>query len=225
MEVTGSQRRFPVFTPAGRSIVALFAAGFVAFQFGKNEVTPATLLAVSAVVALVVAIQLVPHGPVFIRKPKHDPDEIALRTIQLEPVARKWAYSPPHLMQFESREVSEPAWGSSGEEASFQLLRPFYVVYPKRNITTIAASLKFRGDKEYSGWQPVANSLPEESRSRDIDKNFQWVLIGYIPPKVSFDAKLQFRDTESRVGVVVLRDLVAAEDRPFESIHLKIFPL
>jgi hypothetical protein len=223
VEVTGSQRRFPVFTPVGRSILVLFAAGFIAFQFGKNEVTPATLLAVSAVVALVVAIQLVPHGPVFIRKPKHDPDEIALQTIQLEPVAGKWAYSPPHLMQFESREVSEPVWGPWGEEASFRLLRPFYVVYPKRDITTIAVSLEFQGDKEYSLWQPVANSLPEESHSGDIDKDFQWVLIGYVPPSVSFDAKLQLRDTESRLGLVVLRDPVAAEDRPFESIHLKIF--
>lgn len=225
MEVTGSQRRFPPFSPVGRSIVALCAAGFAAFQFGRNEVTPVTLLAVATVVALVVAIQLVPHGPVFIRKPKHDPDEIALRTIQLEPVAEKRAYSPPHLLQFESREVSEPAWGFSGEEAEFRLLRPFYVVYPKRGITTIAASLKFQGEKEYSGWQPVANSLPEESHRGDIDKDFQWALIGFVPPTVSFDAKLQFRDTEARLGVVTLRDLVATEDRPFESIHLKIIAL
>jgi len=41
----------------------LLAAGFAAYQLGKGEVAPGTLLVVATVVALVVAIQLVPHGP------------------------------------------------------------------------------------------------------------------------------------------------------------------
>jgi hypothetical protein len=200
----------------------LFAAAFVAFQLGKNEVTPGILLGVAAVVALVVAFQLVPHGPAYTRKPEQVPDEIALRKIKSEPALLKRAYSPPRLTQFEPRDVSEPSWESPGEDESFQLLRPFYVVSPKPNFTVIAASLKFHGDMDYGGWQPVADSAPQQSHAAPYDQHDHWILIGYVPPNAYFDARLKLRDTQSRLGITVVRDLVAPEDRPFHSVHLKI---
>jgi hypothetical protein len=221
VELTSSPRRFPVFSPFGRTVLVLLAAAFVAFQLGKNEVTPGLLLGVATVVALVVAIQLVPRGAAYSRKPEQVPDEIALKPIKSEPAILKRAYSPPHLTEFESRDVSEPAWGSSRDDESFRLLRPFYVVYPKRSFTVIAASLKFHGDKDYGGWQPVADSAPQQSNVELPDEQFQWILIGYVPPKASFDAKLKLRDSQSRLGITVVRNLVAAQDRPFHSVHLK----
>jgi hypothetical protein len=203
-------------------VLVLLAAAFVAFQLGKNEITPVLLLGASTIVALVVAILLVPHGPSYIRKPKQDPDEIARRTIKSEPAVLKLAYSPPHLSQLESREVSEPAWGSPGEDESFRLLRPFYAVYPKRDFTVIAASVKFHGDKDYRGWQPVADSAPPQLQAGLSDQLYKWILIGYFPPNAHFDAKLKLRDSQSRLGITVVRNLVAAEDRPFHSVHLKI---
>ena len=222
MEIISSPRRFPVFSPFGRSVAALLAAGFVAYQLGKGEVAPGTLLVVATVVAFVVAFQLVPHGPHHLRKPEKDLDAINLRKVATEQALLKRAYSPPRLTQLESREFSEPAWQSSGEDDSFQALRPFYVVYPKHNFTAIAASLKFHGDKDYRDWQPVANSAPQQSPAEHPDDRYHWILIAYVPPKASFDAKLKLRDSQSNLGVVLVRDLVASEDRPFQSIHLKL---
>jgi hypothetical protein len=118
--------------------------------------------------------------------------------------------------------LSEPAWESPGEDDSFRVLRPFYVVYPKREFTAIAASLKFHGDKDYRDWQPVANSVPQQSPAEPPDDRYQWILIGYVPPKASFDAKLKLRDSQSNLSVAVVRDLVASEERPFQSVHLKL---
>ena len=224
MEMAGGPRRFPVFSPFGRKVLVLFAATFVAFGLGKNEITPVLLLGAATVVALVVAILLVPGGPSYVRKPKQDPDEIALRSIKSEPVIPKRAYSPPRLTQFESREVSELAWGSPGEDESFRLLRPFYVVHPRRDFTAIAAALKFHGDKNYRDWQPVADSAPQQSHAGLSEQMYQWILIGYVPPNAQFDAKLKLRDTQSRFAIVVVRNLVAAEDRPFQSVQVKFSP-
>lgn len=222
MEIFSSTRRFPVFSPFGRTVLVLFAAAFVAFELGKNEITPVMLLGAATMVAVVVAVLLVPHGSSYIRRPKQDPDEIALRAIKSEPAILKRAYSPPRLTPFESREVSEPAWRTPDEDESFRLLRPFYVAYPKREFAAIAASLKFHGDKNYRDWQPVAESAPQQSHAGLSDQIYQWILIGYVPPNAPFDAKLKLRDPQSRLGIIVVRNLVAAEDRPFHSIHLKI---
>lgn len=222
VEITGSPRRFPVFSPFGRTVLVLFAAACIAFQLGKNEITPFLLLGAATMVALVVAILLVPHGPSYIRKPKQDPNEIVRRAIKSEPVTLKRAYSPPHLSQLESREVSEPAWESSGEDESFRLLRPFYAVYSKCDFTVIAASLKFHGDKDYRDWQPVADSAPQQSQAEHPDDRYHWILIAYVPPNANFDAKLKFRDSQSNLGVVVVRDLAASEDRSLQSVHLKL---
>ena len=222
MEISNTLRRHPVFSSLTRAITVLFVAGFAAYQLGKGEVAPSMLLIVATVVALLVAIQLVPHGPHHVRKPEQDLDAISLRNVRTESAILKRAYFPPHLAQLESREFSEPAWESPGEEDSFRALRPFYVVYPKRNFTAIAASLKFQGDKDYRDWQPVANSAPQQSPAEHPNEHYQWILIGYVPPNASFDAKLKLRDSQSNLGVAVLRDLVASEDRPFHSVHLKL---
>jgi hypothetical protein len=222
VEIPITSRKYLFFPPLARGITVLVVAGFVAYQLGKSETTPGTLLVVAAIVALVVAVQLVPHGPLHVRKPEQELDAISLRKVRTESATLKRTYSPPHLAQLESREYSELAWESPGEDESFQFLRPFYIVYPGRNFTAIAASLKFQGDKDYRGWQPVANSAPQQSQAGDPDEHYQWILIGYVPPKASFDAKLKLRDSQSRFGVAVVRNLVASEDRPFQSIHLKL---
>ncbi|HEV8075050.1 MAG TPA: hypothetical protein VGP66_04350 [Candidatus Acidoferrum sp.] len=200
----------------------LLVAGFVAFQLGKNEVNPILQLVVAAVVALIVAIQLVPHGPFHVRKPDPDLPASSFREDETYPAFLKQAYSPPHLTQFESREFSEPAWESLAGDDSFRVLQPFYVVYPKREFTAIAASLKLHGDKDYRDWQPVANSARPQSQAGHPDEHYQWILIAYVPPNASFDAKLKFRDAQSRLGVTVLLDLVASEDRSFQSVHLRL---
>ena len=222
MEITSTLRRHPVFSSLTRAIAVLLVAGFAAYQLGKGEVAPSMLLIVATVVALLVAIQLVPHGPHHVRKPEQDLPASSLRKDRAHPALLKRAYFPPHLAQLESRELSEPAWESPGEDDSFRVLRPFYVVYPKREFTAIAASLKFHGDKDFRDWQPVANSAPQQSPAEHSDEHYQWILIGYVPPKTYFDAKLKLRDSQSNLGVAVLRDLVASENRPFHSVHLKL---
>jgi hypothetical protein len=222
VDITSAPRRYLSFSPLARGIVVLFLAGFVAYQLGKGEVSPAMMLAVATLVALFVAIQLVPHGPLHVRRPDPDLPASSLRKDKIEDALMKRAYSAPHLAQLESREFPEPAWESPDRDNSFRDLLPFYVVYPRRSFTAIAASLKFHGDKDYRGWQPVANSAPQQSPAEHPDDHYQWILIGYVPPNTSFDAKLKLRDSQSRLGVAVLRDLVAAEDRPFQSVHLKL---
>jgi len=222
VEITSTPRRYLSFSPFARIITVLFVAGLVAFQLGKDEVTPAMLLVVATVVALFVAIQLVPHGPLHVREPEQGAPESSLRKDKTEPALLKRAYSPPHLGQLESREFSEPAWESPDGGGSFRDLRPFYVVYPRRSFTAIAASLKFHGDTDYRGWQPVASSAPQQEQLGDPDEHYEWILIGYVPPMVYFDAKLKLRDSQSRLGVAVVRDLIASEERPFQSVHLKL---
>ena len=209
-------------SPFGRSVAVLLLAGFAAYQLGKGEVAPGLLLVVATVVALVVAIQLVPHGPHHVRKPEQDLDAISLRKVRAGAATPKRAYSPPHLTQFESREFSEPVRASAGGGDSFEALRPFYIVYPGRNFTAIAASLKFHGDKNYGEWQPVANSAPQQSPAGHPDEHYHWILIAYVPPNDYFDAKLKLRDSQSNLGVTVIRDLIASGDRPFHSVHLKL---
>jgi hypothetical protein len=222
VEILSTPRRFPSFSPFGRIIAVLLVAGFAAFQLGKNEVNPILQLVVAVVVALIVAIQLVPHGPLHVRKPDLNLPARSLRINKTHPALLKRAYSAPHLTQLESREFSEPAWELPAEDDSFRGWRAFYVVYPKRDYTALAASLKFHGDKDYRAWQPVANSSPQQSPAEHHDEHYQWILIAFVPPNTSFDAKLKFRDSQSRLGLTVLRNLVASEDRPFQSVHLRL---
>jgi hypothetical protein len=63
-------RRHSALSSLARRISVLLLTGFTAFQLGKNEVTPAWQLAVAAVVALIVAIELVPNSRRYVRKPK-----------------------------------------------------------------------------------------------------------------------------------------------------------
>jgi hypothetical protein len=210
-------------------MILLLLAGLAAYELGRGEVAPSILLVVAAVVALVVAIQLVPRGPFYSRKPEQERELAAVnsRMEKAQPAILKRAYSPPQLTQFESREISELSWESPGEDHSFQLLRPFYLVYPRREFTVIAASLKFQGEKDHRSWQPVANSAPPQSRpepsvEHPSDEHYEWILLGYVPPNVNFDAKLKLRNPQAKLAIAVLRDLVATQDRPFHSIHLRI---
>lgn len=86
----------------------------------------------------------------------------------------------------------------------------------------IAASLKFHGAKDSRGWQPVAGSAPQQSHPGLSDQIDQWILIGYVRPSAHFDAKLKLCNTQSRLGATAVGDLLAAEARPFHSLHLKI---
>jgi len=224
LEAGTTHRKVRAFSSHARRITVLLLAGFAAFQLGKNEITPAWQLAVATAVALIVAIALVPHTPRYVRKPKK---EFALTNIDLrrnggKPEMAKRAYSPPSLTQLESRVLSEPVWEPSGEDESFRTLRPFYVVYSKRDFTVSAVCLKFDEDRDYQGWQPVATVAPQDSDTAYRDENYQWILIGYVPPGARFDAKLKLRDSQSGPGTAVVPDLVAFEDRPFQSVYLKL---
>ena len=224
MEFTSAPRRYPTISPLGRGLILLLLAGFAAFHLGKSEVTPAVLLVAAAVVALIVAIQLVPRGDARVRKLESELElkAVNLRMEKAEPAILKRVYSPPQLTQFESREFSELAWESSGEDKSFRDLRPFYLLYPRLEFTVIAASLKFQDDKDHREWQPVANSAPPQSPLDSSQENYEWVLLGYVPPNVNFDARLKLRNPQSKLATAVLRNLVASEDRTFQSVHLRI---
>ncbi|MGB7848037.1 MAG: hypothetical protein WBL63_20670 [Candidatus Acidiferrum sp.] len=206
-----------------RRIIVLLLGVFIAFELSNKEVNPGLLLATAVVAALVVAIGFVPHSPRYVRKPKKEYRALGfhLRRKGVEPDRTKRAFSPPSLTQFKSKISSEPAWESSDEDESFETLRPFYLIYSKRHFTAIAVCLKFRGDQDYGGWQPVAPVTAQDSDARELDENHQWILIGYVPLGIPFDAKLKLQDSQSRLGVTVVHDLLALEDRPRQSVYLQ----
>jgi hypothetical protein len=109
-----------------------------------------------------------------------------------------------------------------GDDASFQALRPFYLVHSKRDCAVLAVRLKFSGERTLQGWQPVATLPRQDADAGHPDEAYQLMLIGYVPPGVHFDAKLRLRDSESRPCVAVVRDLVVSDDRSFQPVHLKI---
>jgi hypothetical protein len=234
VEFTSAPRRYPSISPLGRGLILLLLAGFAAFHLGRSEVTPGILIVGAAIVALIVAIQLVPRGAAHVRKPELELElkGVNSRVEMGEPAILKRVYSPPQLTQFESREFSELAWESPGEDKSFQVLKPFYLVCPKREFAIIAASLKFQGEKDHRGWQPVANSAPPQSHPQHSgehlsdghpsNEHYEWILLGYVPANVNFDATLKLRNPQAKLATAVLRDLVATQDRPFQSVHLKL---
>jgi len=160
------------------------------------------------------------------RRPKKEFDliNVDLRRKGGKSAMAKRGYSPPSLTQLESRVFSEPMWEPSGEDEPFRTLRPFYLVYSKQDFTVLAVRLKFYGDGDYQGWQPVATVAPVDSDVMYRDEDYQWILIGYVPPGVRFEAQLKLRDSHSRLGVTVVPDLVAFEGRPLQSVYLKIPP-
>jgi len=65
----------------------------------------------------------------------------------------------------------------------------FLFISPTAVSPLIAESLKFHGDKDSWGWQPVAGSAPQQSRPGLSDHIYLWILIGNVPPTAQFDAK------------------------------------
>jgi hypothetical protein len=133
----------------------------------------------------------------------------------------KRAYSPPKLSRFQAMVFSEPVWELSGEEEPFLRLRPFYLVYRKQEITALAVRLKFDGDKEYRDWQAVgAVPAPHSGGSRE-DASHGWILLGYVPPALRFEAQFMCRDRQGRHGVAVAQNLVADENKTFELAYFE----
>jgi len=64
--------------------------------------------------------------------------------------------------------------------------------------------------------------LHSQSHPGLSDQIDQGILIGCLRPSAHFDAKPKLCNTQSRLGVTAVRDLVAAEARPFHSLPLKI---
>lgn len=134
----------------------------------------------------------------------------------------KWAYSPPELSRFQAMVFSELVWELSGEEEAFLRLRPFYLVYRKQEITPLAVRLKFEGDKEYRDWQASAAVTALHSYGSREEANHGWILLGYVPPAVRFEAQLMCRDRQGRHGVTVARNLVADENKTFELAYFEV---
>jgi len=131
----------------------------------------------------------------------------------------KRAYSTPRLTRLESRISSEPEWDFSAESKSSQHLQPLYVLYAKRDFLVIAACLKFTGDQTYRDWHPV---VPQDSVPRSASEPYQCILIGYVPQSIYFNLKLKLLRSQSTQGVVVVTDLIACQDRSFQSIYLEV---
>ncbi|HMI50381.1 MAG TPA: hypothetical protein VK525_02640 [Candidatus Saccharimonadales bacterium] len=131
----------------------------------------------------------------------------------------KRAYGAPRLMQLESRVSSEPEWDLAGESKASEHLQPFYVLYSKREFLVIAACLKFTGDQTYRDWHPV---VPQDSAPRSASELFQCILIGYVPQAIYFSLKLKLLSPQARQGVAVVPDLIARQDRSFQSIYLEV---
>ncbi|HMI50380.1 MAG TPA: hypothetical protein VK525_02635 [Candidatus Saccharimonadales bacterium] len=70
METRTADRKYSDFLPIAKRLIVIFLAGFAAIQLLKYESSPALQLAVAAIAALFVAIELVPHAPHYIRRPK-----------------------------------------------------------------------------------------------------------------------------------------------------------
>lgn len=221
MEIGNTLRWHRNFSPLARRIAVLFVAGFIAFELGKNEVTPAVLLLIATIAGLTVAVELVPHAPRYVRKPESELDSLRFPENGVRLKMAKQIYSPPSLKQLESRTFPPPVWGSSAEEKSFLALRPFYLAYSKRDFEVTSACLKFDEDRNYRDWQPVATVAPEDSDLLQHREDYQWVLVAYVRPGIRFDAKLMLRESQMGHGVAILPGLVASEDTPFHSVFLK----
>ena len=222
MEIAGTLRDRLTVSPLVRRTTALLVLALGAVWLSANEVGPAKLLAIAVLLALFVAPLIAPRRHRYIRKPK----ELAVLNGDFgrsggKSEMSKRSYSPPHLREFASGALSDLEW-EPGDDGSFQALRPFYLVHAKRDGAVLAVRLKFSGDRTFQGWQPVATVASQDADAGHPDEAHQWMLIGYVPPGIQFDAQLRLSDSESRPRVGVMRDLLVPGDRSFQSVHLKI---
>jgi hypothetical protein len=223
VEIAGTLRDRLAVSPLVRRSAALLVAALGAFWLSSGDGTPAKLIAGAAILALVVAPLLAPYRHRHIRKPKKELDSPGgdLERNGGKPEMPKLSYSPPRFSQLESRALSELEWEPDDDEY-FQNLRPFYLVHSKHDFAVKAVRLKFSGDRTFQSWQPVATVPRQESDDGYSAGDYRWMLIGYVPPGIHFDAKLRLLDSESRSRVAVVRNLLASDDRAFQSVHLKI---
>ena len=134
----------------------------------------------------------------------------------------KRAYSAPQLSRIQAKVFSEVIWESSGEEEPFRRLRPFFLVYRMQQFTPLAVRLKFEGDKEYRDWQAVGAVPALHSDELREEASHGWILLGYVPPAVRFEAKLMCRDRQGRHGVAIAQNLVADENRTFDLAYFEV---
>jgi len=222
VEIADTLRDRLAVSPLVRRSAALLVAALGALWLGTGDGASVKLFAGAVILALVVAPLLAPYRHRHIRRPK----EVDFPNSDLErnggkPEMPKLSYSPPRFSQLESRALSEQEW-ESGDDEYFQSLRPFYLVHSKQDFAVLAVRLKFSGDRTYLGWQPVATVPCQDSDAGYSGGDYRWMLIGYVPPGVQFDAKLRLRDSESKSRVAVVRNLLVSDDRAFQSVHLKI---
>ncbi len=134
----------------------------------------------------------------------------------------KRAYSPPKLSRFQAIVFSELGRESLGEEEAFRRLRPFYLAYRKQEITPLAVKLRFEGDKESRDWQAIGVVPDLHSDGSREETNHGWLLLGYVPPAVRFEAKLMCRDRQGRHGFAIARNLIAEENKRFELAYFEL---
>jgi hypothetical protein len=139
-----------------------------------------------------------------------------------ENLVSKRAYSPPQLSRSQARVFSELVWESSGEEEPFRRLRPFFLVYRMQEFTPLAVRLKFEGDKEYRDWQAVGAVPALHSDELREEASHGWILLGYVPPAVRFEAKLMCRDRQGRHGAAIAQNLVADENKTFDLAYFEV---
>jgi hypothetical protein len=131
-------------------------------------------------------------------------------------------YSSPKVTRSQARLFSELIWESSGEDESFRNLSPFYLVYRKQDLTAIGVRLRFEGDKEYGHWQAVGAVPPLDSDAPCNEESLDWILLGYVPTAVRFDAKVRFRDAKGRHPIAIAHDLIVEEHETFELAFFEV---
>jgi hypothetical protein len=222
VEIAGTLRDRLTVSPLVRRSAALFVAAAGAFWLSSGDAAPGKLFAGAVILALIVAPLIAPYRRRHIRRPKVvDFPNGDMKRNGGKPEMPKLSYSPPRFSPLESRALSELEW-EPGDDEYFQTLRPFYLVHSKHDFAVLAVRLKFSGDRSYQSWQPVATVLRQDSDAGYSGGDYRWMLIGYVPPGIQFDAKLRLRDSQARSRVAVVRNLLASDDRAFQSVHLRI---
>ena len=134
----------------------------------------------------------------------------------------KRAYSPPKLSRIQAVVFSELVRESPGEEEAFLRLRPFYLVHRKQELTPLAVRLRFEGDKECRDWQAVGAVPARHSSGSREDEDYGWILLGYVPPAVRFEAQLMCRGAQGKQRIAVARNLIADENKTFELAYFEV---
>lgn len=131
----------------------------------------------------------------------------------------KTAYFRPRVGKFESAVFPGPTWGAAAEDKSFRNLRPFYLVCHKQPFLVSAVRFKFEGEEAYRDWQTVSVE-PGDDICVLNTVDHTWLLLGFVPAGVRFDAQLRCCDKEGRIGIAECQSLIAVESRSFELAHL-----